>query len=362
MTRFRILKWTCAIALALGGCAGEESGDAPPAGETAAAPADQTAVAAAEQPTAPVTDLPPNEMGLIPILEYHLIEEGTGQWRVTADELRQHMKMLYDRGYRPVTVKEMLDDEMNLPKGASPVIFTFDDASTTQFRYIQKPDGSLEIDPNSAVGIWLEFAKEHPGWGNKGVFCVLSNAEAGRAFFGNRDIEGQKTEWRFPKMKFLADQGFEICSHTLYHARLDKGTDAQVQEWLARLEMAVDSAVPGYDIRTMALPLGMWPRNRQLARKGSWTDPKSGKTITYGFDAILEVSGGPNVSPHDPRFDPFSLDRVIVYDNELQKTLDWLDRDNRRFVSDGDQKSVAKPSITTTTAGTAAQNPAGGTP
>jgi hypothetical protein len=235
----------------------------------------------------------------------------------------------------------MFDKKIDLPRGLSPVVFTFDDASPGQFRYIER-NGQLEIDPGSAVGIWLDFAKQHPDWKNKAVWCMLSGAEAGRSFFGNKDIEGQKTEWRHRKVKFLADQGFELCNHTLWHAQLSKYPDAFVQEQIARLQLAVDSAVPGYKIRTFALPLGLWPKNRALAEQGSWTDPKTGKTTTYKHDVVLEVSGGPNVSPHDPAFKGNSVDRVQVYVNELEKTLDYLDRSGTRYVSDGNPSTVAR--------------------
>jgi hypothetical protein len=121
-----------------------------------------------------------------------------------------------------------------------------------------------------------------------------------------------------------------------------KYPDAFVQEQIARLQLAVDSAVPGYRIRTFALPLGLWPKNRALAQKGSWKDPKSGRVVTYDHDVILEVSGGSNVSPHDPKFDGLSVDRVQVYANELVKTLDYLDKSGTRYVSDGNPSTVAR--------------------
>ena len=276
----------------------------------------------------------PNEMGRIMVLEYHLIGDKDARWERAAARFRQDLQLLYDRGYRPISAAELVDGKIDLPAGLSPVVFTFDDASPGQFRYIEQ-NGQLVIDPNSAVGIWLDFARTHPDWENKAVFCMLSGAEAGRSFFGDKGIEGQKTEWRHHKVRFLAEQGFELCNHTLWHAQLPKYPDDFVQEQIARLQLAVDSAVPGYRIRTFALPLGLWPKNRELAWRGSWTDPKTGKTVTYSHDVVLEVSGGPNVSPYDPRFDGHSVDRVQVYANELEKTLDYLDKSGTRFVSDG---------------------------
>lgn len=285
--------------------------------------------------------LPPNEMGRIPILEYHLLGDSTTRWTRERGQFRKDLEMLYARGYRPVNMKDVLDKKIDLPRGLSPIVFVFDDASPPQFKYIET-NGQLEVDPNSTVGILLDFNKKHPDWQNKAVFCVLSGAAAGRSFFGDKGIEGQKSEWRFKKIKFLADNGFEICNHTLWHAQLSKYPDAFVQQQIAQLQMAVDSAVPGYEIRTLALPLGLWPKNKELAHKGSWTDPKSGKTITYDYDAVLEVAGGAARSPYDPQFNGHALPRVQVNGKEMEQTLDMLDRTKTRYVSDGNPNTVAK--------------------
>jgi hypothetical protein len=292
----------------------------------------------------------PNELGRIPILEYHLIGEKEGRWERSYDGFRRDLELLYERGYRPITVAELVDRKIDLPAGLSPIVFTFDDASPGQFRYVERA-GALEIDPNSAVGIWLDFNRRHPDWGNKAVFCMLSGAEEGRSFFGNKDIEGQKTEWRLRKVKFLADQGFELCNHTLWHATLDRYDDAEVQEQIARGVLAIDSAVAGYAVRTFALPLGRWPKNRELARTGSWTEPKSNRVIRYTNDAILLVAGGPARSPHDPEFDALRLPRVQVFEDELQTVLDRLDKHAQRYVSDGDPSKVARPAPVTAAPG-----------
>ena len=118
-------------------------------------------------------------------------------------------------------MSQLLDRKFDLPKGLSPVVVVFDDASPGQFSYIER-NGKLQLDPNSAMGIWLDFNKKHPEWTKSAVFCVLPAAAAGHAFFGEKGINGQKTAWRFPKIQFLAQNGFEICNHTLWHANLGK--------------------------------------------------------------------------------------------------------------------------------------------
>ena len=280
---------------------------------------------------------PANEMGRVPILEYHLIADKDSRWGRSAEHFRHDLELLYARGYRPITVAQLVDKKIDIPAGTSPVVFTFDDASPGQFRYLEK-NGQVEIDPNSGVGIWLDFHRKHPDWGNRATFCLLSGAAAGHAFFGEKGIEGQKTEWRFKKVKFLADQGFELCGHTLWHANLAKYSDAVVQEQIARGVLAIDSAVAGYKVRTLALPLGIWPKNRALASRGVWHDPKGKRDVSYAFDAILEVAGPAAPSPKSDKFNPRALPRIQMIGNDLEKVLDRLDKAGERYVTGGPAK------------------------
>jgi hypothetical protein len=277
---------------------------------------------------------PANQLGRIPVLEYHVIggDKNTLYTR-TAASYRNDLEQAYRLGYRPITIAQMLDkDFRDVPAGLSPVVVVFDDASDSQFRYLEK-DGKLVIDPTSALGIWEEFARTHPGWKSRGVFCMLNGGAAGHNFFGdNPKFNGQKKEWRFPKVKYLADQGHELCNHTLWHAKLSQYPDAVVQEQIARNSMGIDSAVPGYKIRTMALPYGLWPKNRPLAWQGSWTDPKTGQTHSYKFDAVLEVAGGPTRSPYDPAFNPKSINRIEAIGDDIVKQLQRLADTKTRFV------------------------------
>ena len=284
--------------------------------------------------TSTAGSLAPNPQGRIPVLEYHVIggDKNTLYTRTVAS-YKADLEEAYRLGYRPVTIAQMLDKNWkDVPPGMAPAVFVFDDASDSQFRYLEQ-NGKLVIDPTSAVGIWLDFSKTHPGWKNRAVFCMLNGGAAGHNFFGDKpQFGGQKKEWRFQKVKWLADQGFELCSHTLWHAKLNKYPDAVVQEQIARNVMGIDSAVAGYKVRTMALPYGLWPKNRQLAWQGSWTDPKTKQTHSYKFDAVLEVAGGPTRSPYDPQFNPKSINRIEAIGNDISRYLNKLAKDGTRFV------------------------------
>ncbi len=268
-----------------------------------------------------------NVHGKIPVLEYHLIGDHESMYSITREHFKHDLELLYAHGYRPITVSQLVDKQIDVPPGMSPVVFTFDDASPEQFRYIQKPDGTLEIDSTSAIGIWLAFHRQHPDWPNRATFCLLPGANAGHNFFGNGGVQGQKTAWRYKKVQFLAAQGFELCDHTLWHAQLNKYSDAFVQEQIARGQLAIDSAVPGYHVRTFALPQGLWPKNRDLAHEGSWKD------VHYKFDAVLEVAGPPAPSPNDPSFNPLRMPRIQAFGTAVDRVVDDLDRSNTRYVA-----------------------------
>lgn len=278
-----------------------------------------------------------NELGRIPVLEYHLIGERESRWSRNWQRFARDLALLHQRGYRPITVRQLVRGEIDLPAGLSPVVITFDDASPGQFRYVEE-NGTLRVDSTSAVGIWDAFAARHPEWKGRGVFCVLTAADEGHALFGEKGIQGQRSAWRLPKLRYLIEQGHEICNHTLWHANLAQMTSAMAREQIARAQLAVDSAVSGYAPRTFALPLGQWPADRSVLRTGSWTDPRSGRTVRYELDAVLLVAGGPARSPKDPAFDPLRIPRVQVFGDELELMLDRLDRDGTRYVSAGSSR------------------------
>lgn len=310
----------------------------------AAASADTTAVAVADTtpaaPVGPVADLPPNELGRIMVLEYHRLGENETEFIRRRENFQKDLESLYARGYRPVTMRQLLSGDIDLPAGTTPVVFTIDDSSLGQFYF--KEDGT--VDPETMVGMWDAFRERNPAWRNGAVWCILPTADHPSNFFGERPSRevprAEREETIRRKVTHLVDTGHEICNHTLYHARLDRARDdAQVQEWIGRGEDSIQAYLPaGYEIVTLALPLGMWPKNRSLAWEGEWNGKK------YSYEAVLEVSGGPSVSIYDRAFDPRSVDRFIVAPRHLERQLAAYEADpSNRFVSDGDPDVITVP-------------------
>jgi hypothetical protein len=317
--------------------AGGMPGAAPaaPAGEGQAASSGPVA-----RTQGPTVNAPPNELGQIMVLEYHRIGPKEGEWYRSEANFRKDLQSLYDRGYRPITMRDVLAGSINVPAGTTPVVFTFDDSSQGQFYYL--PSG--QIDPHTMVGMWSAFKQQHPDWSNGATWCVLPGAQHPSNFWGETADRGTPKAQReaaiHKKVDYLIQNGHEFCDHTMWHASLSKYPDAFVQEQLGQWIDSTSVYLPkDYRTVTMALPLGLWPKNRPLAWHGTY---RGGKT--YTFQGVLEVSGGPNVSPYDVRWNPHSIKRLIAAPGALEHQLAYYDQHPElRFVSDGDPGTVTVP-------------------
>src|SRR5688572_4527388 len=112
--------------------------NAAPASNTPPAAAGTTSATPASVTTAADSARIPNELGRIPVVEYHLIDTADGRYARERNRFARDLKLIYDRGYRPVSISQLLDRKIDLPRGLSPVVFVFDDASPSQFRYIER--------------------------------------------------------------------------------------------------------------------------------------------------------------------------------------------------------------------------------
>jgi peptidoglycan/xylan/chitin deacetylase (PgdA/CDA1 family) len=264
---------------------------------------------------------PANELGRFPILEYHRVDRPEARWTRTPENLRADLQRLWQSGYRTVALSDVVRKRIDLPAGTTPVVLTFDDSSPGQFRFIEQ-QGRQVIDPECAVGILERFAADHPGFGHAATFFVLPGADPPNRLFNQPALAAQK-------LQYLASHGYEIGSHTLWHADLSKYPEAVVRKQLAGAQRDIERAVPGYRLRSLALPLGGFPRDL------SWAVSGSADGVSYQNDAILKVAGGLALSPYDKAFDPYRLPRIQAIESELRLWLGELEKPGRRYVSDG---------------------------
>jgi peptidoglycan/xylan/chitin deacetylase (PgdA/CDA1 family) len=277
-------------------------------------------------PPAPVnvTGRPANELGRVLIMEYHRIANPEGPWQRAPSGFRRDLQRLYDAGFRSVPLSDVLANHIDLPLGTSPVVFTFDDSYSSQLWW--SADGTPA--PDSAVGILEQFAAQHPDFGMHGVFYVTWNQ-----LFGGPATAGVE------KLRYLVQHGFELGNHSMSHANFGAVSSAAVQQELAQEQALVRQSLDGYEMQTMALPFGAWPRDKSLAVSGASGASK------YRFAAVLQVGSEPAPSPASSAFNAIVLPRVQAGEALLSYWLNWFDTHrDERYVSDGDPSAISFPS------------------
>ena len=288
----------------------------------------------AEGPAAaiPAGSPEPNELGQVMILEYHLIGTPEAQWRRTPDNFRNDLRMLYQNGYYPVSLQDLVQGRIHVPAGKTPFVLTFDDSSEGQFRYIKQGD-KLTVDPDCAIGIMERFKKDHPDFPLTATFFVLPAIKPGLRLFGQE-------EYIALKLNYLVRHGYEIGNHSYWHQNLGKTDDEGVMKQLALAVKAIQSYVPGYQVRSLALPLGVHPKNRSLETDGEY------QGIRYHHDAVLLVGSGSAPSPFSKKFNPGRLERIQAGDTPWGPAayVKLFKKDpSLRFISDGNGALITVP-------------------
>jgi peptidoglycan/xylan/chitin deacetylase (PgdA/CDA1 family) len=268
-----------------------------------------------------------NEAGKVMILMYHVIGAAKeGAWAQTTANFRRDLTMLYEQGYSLISLRDFINNNIDVPAGRTPIILTFDDGTTGHFRYLTDEEGNRKIDPECAAGILLDFGKEHPLFGHTATFYV-----------NNDPPFSQKNHWQ-EKLREAVALGFDIGNHTLTHAMLNKLSAEGVQKELAGIPKLVEETVSDYKVDSLALPYGLSPREYNLAVQGAY------EGYTYEHQAVLKVGANPAVSPVVKGFDPTKLPRVLANTEELAKWLTYFQKNpTQRYISDGNPQTIAIP-------------------
>ena len=318
-----------AFATFLNGCAGSSGDNRETQGRSAHVSQPIPPASAPVISAALAKRLHANELGQVMVLEYHNIIDKKGQFNQSPSQLRGDLQQLYDNGYIPIDIHDWLSGNITTPAGKSPVLITFDDASTYQFRYIET-NGSHEIDPNCAVGIMDAFAAAHPDFGAHATFFVLPNGFSQPAF---------KAE----KYRYLISHGYAIGNHTWTHPMLAHKTPAQIQEELGKDDADIHAILPNYTVDVLAYPYGSRPKT---ANKFDDTYIKNGvwKGLPYHISAAFLVGANPAPSVFSKDLSRMAIPRVQAIEPDLVRWIAYFKRHpERRFVSDGDPNAISFP-------------------
>jgi hypothetical protein len=281
----------------------------------------------------PVSSRPPapSELGVVPVLMHHRMAASvSGEYDMTPAFFRAELERLYRENYFPIRTIDLVRRDLSaVPVGKTPVVLTFDDSTPGQFAL----DAAGRVVPDTAVGIMLAFQARHPDFPAVGSFYLnkspfgLPASEVGRA------------------LKYLNDLGCELGNHTWDHPNLRHLGTAEAEAEIGRLAAMISTAVPAAPARTIALPLGVHPRDRRILAAGG-----RGSTA-YRNEGVLLVGAGPCPSPYSKSFDPMAIPRIrcsSYQGGQGNLLMDyWLDKLARtpqlKFVAASNNGNVVVP-------------------
>ncbi|HEY8055612.1 MAG TPA: polysaccharide deacetylase family protein [Terriglobales bacterium] len=266
-----------------------------------------------------------NLRGEVMILVYHNFGP-EARWSRSLANFDSDLSRLESAGYRPVTLRQYVTADFQLPAGTTPVVLTFDDGSRNQMKFAA--DGQL--DPDCAVAHWVAFAKAHPDFPVHGTFFV----NPGTDVFGQRAFIKSKLE-------MLVKLGSEIGNHTYDHPHLNALPPAEIEREIGLGQYDIDRFLPGYDVTSFALPFGQAPHDDALAVASSWTGAPGHNaapvTVRWHYGAVVLVGSGPAPSPLVEGLKTAHLPRIQVFTPEFDKWMTYFERNSaRRFISDGE--------------------------
>ena len=276
-----------------------------------------------------------NELGRVPIMMYHGIIDTTETKYVggnvdkdgynrTVDAFRSDLEFYYQNGYRMIRLTDYVNGKIDVELGYSPIILTFDDGNKNNFNVLGKnDDGSLQIDPNCAVGILESFKKKYPDFNVTATFFVMNGLF-------------NQSEYNEEIMKWLVDNGYDIGSHTTNHADFTTIGINKTQEVVGKMYAKLDGILGDKYVKIIALPYGSPYKkthdNYPYIIKGEYNN------YSYETEALLRVGWESEVSPFNKGFDKYFLKRCRAYDNngkEFDIEMVFKNLEKNRYISDG---------------------------
>lgn len=295
----------------------------------------------------------PNELGVVPILEYHVITTDPAQeaqFVRTAEKMRADLQWLYDNNFHVVPLSDVVNNTIQVPAGKHPVALTFDDGTSSHFSYLEDANGDIVvdeagepvIDPDCAVGILEAFYAEHPDFGEGGHFApLIFNA------FAEPDRPEQAPLFD-EKVRWMVDHGYEIGNHTWQHTNLIDISNEEFMMTIAEPQIYMNNLLgdhPGNASDILTLPYGstpdgdLHPDQRQMMLDGYTYD---GHQIT--LSGALLVGADPAFSPASTEWHKLWIPRIQMFDESVDFWFGIFERGEMvLYTSDGNPETIAVP-------------------
>jgi hypothetical protein len=285
-----------------------------------------------------------DELGNVPIMMYHGIHDITDNeytggnvdkdgYQRTSEAFRNDLEFYYQNGYRMIRLEDYINGIVDVEAGYSPIIITFDDGLSNAIKVTGlNDDGSIIIDPQSAVGILEEFKAKYPD------FNVTAT------FFVNGGLFNQ-SEYNEKILNYLIDNGYDIGNHTYSHVDFTTVDSEKSVKEVGSLYNLLDKYIQGKYVNIVALPFGSPYKKTHENFSSIMSGTYEGKS--YNTVATLRVGWEAEYSCFNVNFDKTFLKRIRAYDNngnDFDIEYNFKVLENNRYISDGDKNTITIPS------------------
>lgn len=222
-------------------------------------------------------DAPPSG---VPVLCYHHVSDqpqlfGISSWRFQSD-----LEELYEAGFYLVTLEDLENGLIQVPRGKRPLMLHFDDGWPEHLRFLEAADGGYALDPDCVLGLLESFCSEHPDFGRGATFFVSWD----KVPFGQSGMVEEK-------LNLLLDMGYQIGNHTYRHSSFAK---LAPELWEDAISLALgrfhrNLGLRACQVRTVAYPGGSLPRGTEAEARLSGLSYGGRSSVELGFLVNGEV-------------------------------------------------------------------------
>jgi hypothetical protein len=273
----------------------------------------------------------PNELGHIMVIMYHGISNNP-PYHITEEQFLEDLEYMYNNGYRPISMRDYIDNNIKVEAGFTPIVLTYDDGLSSTFS-LEKIDGEFVAKKGTAIEILERFAKTHPGFDNKAALYINGDG----IFEGEGTVE-ERINW-------LVDHGYDVGNHTSSHAKehmLSKLTSREIMSHIGIVDQLIKNAVPNYTVDSLAYTFGVRPKKPllNLVSEGEY------KGITYNYKVgFREGPTGPYYPPLDNRFTPLKAPRARGSKGDPADMWGFFEyykkNPHKKYISDGNPDRVS---------------------
>ncbi len=275
----------------------------------------------------------PNEMNEVVIAMYHGVTskvKNSDTVHRSVEGFKKDLQLLYDNGYRAITMEDLMTNNINVPAGYTPIVLTFDDGLSSSFSMSKDSNGNLVPREDCAVDLINDFNKKHPDFGTHAMFYVYTSQQP---FRGAGTVDDA--------IDYLLKNGYEVGGHTYSHRYLSKMSIEEIQMEMGYSTGYISKHSDGFKAKYVAYPYGVMASDEKLPYllKGKYED------FSYNFHSGVLAAPNSNTSTlvYSNKFDKYRVGRYRGTNNATYD-LNWKVKNDakngKQFISDGDPNTV----------------------